>query len=214
MLPSNLTELNKPEYWDNKYLSGETGWDMRTPNPVLTDALKMEQFIKPGKILIIGAGKGYDAVETARLGFETWALDFSEEALNIARETAGQNNVNVNFIQQDFFNIADEYVNNFDIVYEYVTYCAIEPGRRKEFPAAMSRLLNPKGIFITDLFPIDRREGGPPFSIDVNEFYKDMSEYFILEFSSKNINSIKPRKNKEILQIYRKKYGDQFRIKN
>ena len=96
----------------------------------------------------------------------------------------------------------DNFKENFDFIFEYVTYCAINPERRKEFAQKISSLLKTGGRLISILFPVDRREGGPPFSVDIKEFYKNFSEYLRLEYSSRQINSVKPRKGKEVLQIY------------
>ena len=69
----------------------------------------------------------------------------------------------------------------------------------------MSEIIKPGGKLIALLFPVDGRPGGPPFNIDILEFYNFFSKYFIMEISTFKINSIKPRKGKEVLQVYRKK---------
>ena len=141
----------------------------------------------------------------AEKGCQVTAIDFSSTAINYAKELALQKGVNIEFLVEDIFTLKDDYSEKFDFVYEYTTYCAINPERRNEFAKKISSLIKKGGRLISVLFPVDKREGGPPFSIDVHEFYKNFSQFLQLEFSSKEINSIKPRKGKEILQVYFKK---------
>jgi SAM-dependent methyltransferase len=197
--------VDKPAFWEEKYKSNQSYWDMKTANPVFTELLDSSDIIKPGKMLVTGCGKGYDAVLAAKKMFDVTAIDFSSVAIDYAKELAKKENVNINFLTEDIFNLNKKYFESFDVVYEYTTYCAINPERRKEFAEKISSLIKKDGKLVAVLFPVDNREGGPPFNIDVQEFYKNFSEHLYLELSTKQINSIKPRKNKEILQIYIKK---------
>ena len=199
-----FTILDKASYWDEKYLNNQITWDLKGHNPVFEEIIKKAEFILPGKILITGCGKGYDAVLAAKYGFEVTAIDFSPRAIEFACELAKKKEVKVNFIAKDIFLLEDDYFQKFDYVYEYVTYCAINPDRRKEYLSKISTLIKPSGKLIAHLFPIDDRVGGPPFSLNATDFYKMASEYFKLVLSTKKINSIKPRAGKEILQIYLK----------
>jgi 2-polyprenyl-3-methyl-5-hydroxy-6-metoxy-1,4-benzoquinol methylase len=197
--------VDKQSFWEEKYNKGEINWDLKSPNPVFADLLEKMNFISSGKILIAGCGKGYDAVLAAEKGFEVIAVDFSETAINFAKKFAEKKGVKINFLCEDIFKLSDDYLESFDVVYEYTTYCAINPSRREEFAEKISSLIKPEGKLISVLFPVEKREGGPPFGLDLMEFYKNFSKYLNLEFSTKIINSIPPRRGREILQIYFKK---------
>ncbi len=197
--------IDKPAFWEDKYKNDQANWDMKSPNPVFIELLDNPDFLKEVKMFITGCGKGYDAVAAAKKGYDVTANDFSSAALDFAKALADENNVKINFLNEDIFNLGKEYDENFDLVYEYTTYCAINPGRRKEFAKKISSLLKKDGKLITVLFPVDDREGGPPFRIEPIEFYKNFSEYLSLELSTKQINSVKPRAGNEILQVYVKK---------
>ena len=199
--------VDKPAFWENKYKTDQANWDTKSYNPVFAELLDNYELIKTGKILIAGCGKGYDAIIAAQKKYKVTAIDFSSTAINYAKQLAIQSNVNIEFLNEDIFTLSDDYSESFDLVYEYTTYCAINPERRKEFARKISSLIKKGGRLIAVLFPIDKKEGGPPFSIDVQEFYKNFSEYLHLELSNRQINSIKPRKGKEILQIYIKKWS-------
>ncbi len=196
--------VDHPGFWDEKYVNEQAGWDLKTPTPVFIDLLNESKFIKPCKMLIPGCGKGYDAVAAALRGYDVTGVDFSTAAVSFAAGLAAEANVKINFIVEDIFNLSEE-IFSFDAVYDYTTFCAINPERREEYADKLARLIKPRGKFIAILFPIDGMEGGPPFNIDPVEFYTNFSHHFKLEYSSRIINSIKPRRGKEMLQVYIRK---------
>ncbi len=199
-----ITEVDKPKFWDEIYKNGQSGWDLKSPNPIFLELLENKEALEPGSILIPGCGKGYDAIAAAKHKFTVTAIDFSEYAISFAKNLAIQEPVNVEFLKKDFFSLEDEFYGKFDFVYDYASYCAINPLRREEYAKKISLMLKPGGKFLAHLFPVEDRKTGPPFGIDIVETYKLFSKYLLLDFSSKNINSIKPRRGREVLQIYRK----------
>ncbi|GIV45279.1 MAG: SAM-dependent methyltransferase [Ignavibacterium sp.] len=202
-----MSDVNKPEFWDELYRNNSAAWDLKTPTPAFIDLLSSEYFEGRRKFLVVGCGYGYDAIEAAKKGFEVTALDFSEKAIEFARSLAQKEKVNINFLVEDFFNLNNTFSNSFEIIFDYVTYCAIDPGRRKEYADKIYQLLKPEGIFSIILFPVENRIGGPPFAVDVNEATDLFSEKLELIISTDRINSIKPRKGRELLQIYRRANG-------
>jgi SAM-dependent methyltransferase len=200
-----FSRVDNPAFWEEKYGNGLAGWDMKTPNPVFTRILQEGKFIKPCEILIPGCGKGYDAVEAAKAGYNVTAIDFAPSALSAARSLAEKEGVKLNFVEDDIFALNDNYLQKFDAVYEYTTFCAVNPPRREEYIEKLFSYLKTGGVLLALLFPVEKKEGGPPFGIDVNEFYRLASKYCDLLFSSRKINSIKPRRGREVLQVYIKK---------
>lgn len=200
-----MTSPDTSAFWDDKYRENNAGWDIKSPTPVFIELLDSDRLLKPGKILITGSGKGYDAVLAAKGGFDVYAIDFSLEAIKFSQALAEKENVNINFIHEDIFKLNSLYENYFDYVYDYVMFCAISPDRREEYARKIASFLKSGGQFIIILFPIEDRSGGPPYAVNISEFYDLFSRYLQLKFSSKKINSVKPRKGREILQIYLKK---------
>lgn len=194
--------LDTAAFWDEKYINDEITWDLKGFNPVFEELIKGNEFVKPGKLLISGCGKGYDAVIAAKYGYEVTAVDFASHAIEFAKKNAAKESVDIEFLTEDIFQLDEDLAEQFDYIYEYVTFCAINPERRHEYIRKLSMMLKPTGKLIALLFPIDGRQGGPPFNIDITSFYREASKYFHLEFSSRKIRSIKPRAGKEILQIY------------
>ena len=193
---------DKVEFWEESYINGKTSWDMKSATPAFVDLLNHILLVDKKSMLIPGCGFGYDAIAAAKAGYDVTANDISETAIKFALELADKENAEINFLIEDFFLLTDDL--SFDIVYDYVTYCAIDPQRRKDYADKVASLLKQNGLFVIILFPIENRTGGPPFAVDVKEAEKLFGEHLQLVLSTDEINSIKPRKGRELLQIYRK----------
>jgi SAM-dependent methyltransferase len=194
--------VDNSEYWAEIYAKDSAGWNLRSAAPVFLDLLSNDLLKNKKSLLILGCGYGYDAVAAAKMGFEVTAIDFSESAINFAEKLASEEGVKVNFLVEDIFKLGTEFKNQFDAVYDYVTYCAINPARRKEYAEKISTLIKSTGLFLIILFPIENRDGGPPFAVDPAEAEQFFSQNLELILSTAKINSVKPRKGRELLQIY------------
>jgi len=199
------SEISSSKYWNNIYNAKKDVWTLNNPNPVLVQIVEGKKIAPPGKILVAGSGKGDDAIYLAQKGFDVSAIDFSEEAINFSSKLAENEGVVVNFMQNDLFSIKTDFPDEFDFIYEYVTLCAIDPDRIEELIEAITSALKVNGLFVTIPFPIDKREGGPPFTIELERFYNIACKYLKLEYYAKDINSVKPRKGKEVLMIFKKR---------
>jgi len=193
-----------PEYWNDRYNKKNDIWSLNNCNPVLVQVLEEKLISPPGKILIAGCGKGDDAIFLAKKGFSVTAVDFSDEAVKSTELLAQKELETLTLKKIDLFDLNKEYNEEFDFIYEYVTICAVDQERVEELIMNFASALKPGGLFVTVLFPIDGRAGGPPFAIDTERFYTAASNHLKLEYLSKNINSIKPRKGNEILITFRK----------
>ena len=198
-------EVSNPEFWNDRYSSKTDNWTLNRPNPVLFQAVEEKLIAPPGKFMAAGIGKGYDAIYASKAGFDVTAVDFSKEALDYAKGLAAKENVKINFVQDDLFHLKNNWAEQFDFIYEYVTFCAVDPVRREELFENFAAALKKDGVLFTVPFPIDERKGGPPFSLSLEYFYVTGSKFLKLEYYSKNINSLKPRKGNEVLMIFRKR---------
>jgi SAM-dependent methyltransferase len=196
--------VSEQEFWNSIYQNKNAGWDLKSPTPVFQRMLKEKKILHIGKLLILGSGYGYDAVEAAKDGFEVTAVDFSASAVSFAKKLAKKENVNVDFIHNDFFKFELDHSDGFDAVYDYVTYCAINPARREEYAKLIKTLLKCSGLFIALWFPVEEKEGGPPFGIKLEETELIFSKFLKLKSSTIEKDTIKPRKGREVLQIYEK----------
>ena len=204
-IDKNTPQVNSPKFWDELYISQNDNWSINNPSPVFVHLIEKSDLLKKGKILILGCGKGHDAIYAAKNGFTVVGVDFSEEAIGYSNLAALNENYEIEFLCADFFELNTKFTNYFDYIFEYVSFCAVEPSRVNELLKKCAEYLKPNGKLITQLFPIDNRSDGPPYAIDKNAFYTESKKYFQLEYYSKNIDSIKPRKGNEILLIFKKK---------
>lgn len=85
-------------------------------------------FVCPLRILDVGTGSGCIAISLAKLlkGTEMTAVDISQEALDIAKQNALLNNVEINFLQSDLFNTQDLRPNTYDLIISNPPYIPTE----------------------------------------------------------------------------------------
>lgn len=195
--------IDKAEYWEEKYQSESVGWNLNSATPAFLDILDDKLFSQKGKMLVLGSGYGFDSVIAAQNGFDVTAIDISSTAILNSQKLAEKENVKINFIINDLF-LLDENIK-YDIIYDYVMYCAINPERRKEYAEKITKLLTDNGLFVAIFFPVENKTGGPPFGVEMNEVENIFGKNLELILSTTEINSIKPRAGREHLQIYKKK---------
>lgn len=159
--------VNLPKKWEADYARGTDGWDLGGPTPVFRRLLANGQFA-PGRAIVLGAGRGHDAREFARHGFEVTAVDFTTYAVQEMGRLV-QPDAPVEILQADIFALPDSLDETFDYVLEYTCFCAIDPTRRADYADLVARLLKPGGVYIDLAFPLDRRKGGPPFAVSTPE---------------------------------------------
>jgi SAM-dependent methyltransferase len=191
------------EYWNERYRRGEDAWDLGTPTPVFARMIEAHRLV-PGRMLVLGCGRGHDAVLFAQSGFSVTAVDFSEEVIGNARQVATAAGVTIEFLCEDLFALPPRTGSSFDYVLEYVTYCAIDPVKRADFAAMVSTVLRPGGTFIALFFPVEGRSGGPPFGVDQEEVMALFGRHFDLLVSETPVHSVRPRFGRELLTLWKK----------
>jgi SAM-dependent methyltransferase len=196
-------DVNSPSKWEADYLRGTDGWDLGGPTPIFRRLATGGRFA-PGRLIVLGAGRGYDAREFASCGFQVTAVDFSSYAAHEMEQRADPR-APIQILQQDIFTLPGGLDRSFDYVLEYTCFCAINPKRRTDYADLVTRLLKPDGIYIDLAFPLDGRAGGPPFAVSTTEVLSLFSERgFKLLSREKPADSVSPRRNAEELFIFQK----------
>lgn len=154
--------LNK-NYWDERYLLGQTGWDIGHVSPALKqyfDTLTDKHL----RILIPGGGNSYEAVYLLEQGFKNvTVVDISEVVCQRLTDSYGEKGLRV--VCADFFEHSDTY----DLIVEQTFFCALSPSLRGDYARKMAELLSEDGLLAGLLF--NRTfEGGPPFGGSVAEY--------------------------------------------
>ncbi len=196
-------DVNYPDKWEADYRAGTDGWDLGGPNPVFRRLAQSGRF-PPGRMLVPGAGRGHDAREFARHGFDVTAVDFSPTAVGEMKRLSDPA-APINAVQGDLFALPPQLTGTFDYVLEYTCFCAIDPKRRNEYADVVESLLKPGGLYIDLAFPLDGRPGGPPFAVTEKEIlglFKPRGLDLISQEMPRD--SIAPRRQAERLLVFRK----------
>ena len=191
------------KFWEDLYIEDEATWDLGGNTPIFESISKE---INPGRICILGCGRGYDAVMFAKKKFEVTAIDFAPSAIKCINQLAIDSKVKIKTLKANIFNLSNNYMNQFDYVIEQTCFCAINPKNRKNYKNLVSNLLVKGGCLIGLWFPLDKdlSEGGPPWATSVEEVKNLFSDGWVIEREEFSSLSIKPRANREKLIIFRK----------
>lgn len=180
-------------YWTKKYTDNITNWDIGYISPPIRAYIDQLND-KSIKILIPGAGNGYEAEYLYKKGFKNvYVLEFVEEAMNnfLTRVPSFPES---NIFLQDFFKHEGQY----DMIIEQTFFCSLAPQQRAAYVEKVFHLLRENGKFLGLLFDIDFKSKNPPFGGDEVTYTALLKEKFEIEILETAYNSIKPRANNEL----------------
>ena len=125
----------------------------------------------PVKVLDIGTGSGCIAIalKKAHPQWQVTGMDISAEAIEVARENAQRNGVEVNFIQADIFSDGIGGIEHFDIVVSNPPY--ICESERKDMRPNVLEFEPATALFVPDSDPL--------------RFYRRIAELFALPLQGK-----------------------------
>ncbi len=194
------TGLNK-SYWQSRYTSAQTGWDVGAATPPLAAYITQLEN-KDAEILIPGCGLAWEADVFLENGFSNLTLiDVTEEPLQAARNRFSAKSFPEPLaIVGDFFSLEV----TFDLVLEQTFFCALQPQLRKAYVDKMWQILKPGGKLVGLVFTVEFPFEGPPFGALPQEFEKLFAEKFELLTFSPAYNSISSRQGNEHFLIARK----------
>ena len=194
--------VNVPGFWEEIYQADRAGWDLGKPTPIFQRLLASGE-LTPGRLLVVGAGRGHDAREFARHGFDVTAVDFAADAVAAMAQLADAQ-APVQPVQADIFALPPAFDHQFDTLLEYTCFCAIDPARRGEYADVAARVLKPGGMYVALFFPIDGPAGGPPFAVTVAEVLPLFAARgFTLVRRERPEDSVEQRRGMEELMIFR-----------
>jgi len=152
-------------------------WDKGEASPGLVDFLAARPQLQRGRVLVPGCGTGHDARVWAKAGFAATGCDLAPSAVRLSAEKTRAEGLRAEFIRGDF--LMDTPPAAFDWIFEHTLFCAIDPGRRGDYVAAVRRWLKPGGDYLAVHYLIDNMEG-PPFGTTRAEIWFRFSPHFDL----------------------------------
>lgn len=121
-------------------------WHSEEPSQFLVKAMKRRT--QPGTALDLGCGAGVFSVYMAKAGYQVTGVDFIPKALELARELAKENNVNVSWVHTDLFQWTPP--GKFDIILD--SGCLHTISDEEGFKTKITSWLAPGGDFILGHF--------------------------------------------------------------
>jgi thiopurine S-methyltransferase len=192
--------LNK-DYWEERYQKNALGWDIggiSTPLKEYIDQLRSRDL----KILIPGAGRGYEAEYLFRKGFHSvCVMDIAAQPLQDLKQRLPDFPED-QLLLGNFFELEGQ---SFDLILEQTFFCALLPAQREAYAKKMTELLTEKGTLAGLLFDFPLTEKGPPFGGSYEEYQALFSRFFTIKKLERATNSIPPRQGTELFFIFEKK---------
>ncbi len=196
---------NLPEYWEKMYQDKKDDWDQGKVSPPLLEFFKHPSCPSSGRVLVPGAGRGYDATAWTKKGHETLAVDFSQTAFQ-ALTTLAEKTPKLSALNIDIFDLSPKSTEPVDIIYEYCCFNAIHPGRRDEYFEVWDKMLKPDGMIIAIFYPLINSTSlsGPPHPTSEGELLARLDGVFEVTERIAPKKSLKDRVGKEEIWILRK----------
>ncbi len=187
-----MTEFLSKDYWNNRYETQETGWDLKTISPPLKayiDQLSNKNL----RILIPGCGSGHEAEYLLKQGFQNvTVIDIAPLAVDKMKSYLSDYH-NIKIICADFFTHTGEY----DLILEQTFFCALNPDLRTKYVQKMSELLSKNGKLVGLLFGVQFPKN-PPFGGSREEYLELFLNDFQINILEPCHNSIKSREGNEL----------------
>jgi SAM-dependent methyltransferase len=197
MQPQILLNEN---YWNNRYLENQTGWDLQQVSPPIKNYI--DQLRDTSKsILIPGCGNAHEAEYLAQQGFTKITLIDIAPALVASLQQKLQHYPQINIIQGNFF----EHAGSYDIILEQTFFCALHPTLRQQYVAKMHQLLHNNGKLVGVLFDTVFEKEEPPFGGNAAQYKLLFEPYFTLQQFESCYNSYSKRQGTELFVILQKK---------
>lgn len=199
---SNSSAVSENAFWDNAYASGTDGWELGKVSPAFVALGDSVLPSSPQNVLVLGAGRGHEAAWLAECGHNVVAEDFSAQA--VAEFGKRYPDSKVDYRQQDFFAPARDDEETFDVVAEFIFFCAIDPQRRREYFARVASRLKSGGLLV-GIFFVSYAPGGPPYSVTPWELKAYAESEFTIRCWEMSQHSHPKRRGKEFAVVLRKR---------
>ncbi len=194
-----MQDSSQPEFWDSRYRDCVTPWDAHgAPADLRAFAAKLT---RGARVLVPGCGTAHELKCLADAGTEVLAIDFSTEAVERAKRSAGALADRIRFA--DFFEF-DPGPDAFDVIYERAFLCALPRKLWVRYAARMAELLGP-GKWLVGFFFYADNPRGPPFGTSPEELHGLLDSAFELVEDRVAAESLAVFKDGERWQVWRRR---------
>lgn len=202
MISTAMTRNFDSTYWNERYQKHDTGWDLGEISPPLKAYFDQIED-KSIRILIPGAGRGYEAQYLYEQGFmDVHILDFAPAAIEAFRRMCPEFPVS-QIHQKDYFQFR---ADRFDLIIEQTFFSSLHPTQRPKYVLKTYDLLKKKGKLTGLLFNDSFKGDGPPFGGDIHTYLRFFKELFEIKIFEPCFNSVKPRADREIFVSFQRMF--------
>ena len=242
--------------WEDAWQRGATPWDRGAVAPGLVWWLNEQRAEVPqaqprtqtreaprspqaqglagqrGRVLVPGAGHGYDALALAQAGWDVTAVDIAPTAVAecTQRIVAAGLEKQARAVCADFFETPprqEALQAPFDLLFDYTFCCALPPALRAAWAHTCAQRIKQGGSLLHLAFPLDRGQrsaatlkalgakapghspvdpgDGPPFVLDLQELAGYLAPNFVLETLALDVPSAPSRDGREALLLWRRR---------
>ncbi|MGG0656643.1 class I SAM-dependent methyltransferase [Rummeliibacillus pycnus] len=153
-------------FWNEFYSNRERNIPFfeNKPDENLVSYFKLG-YLNAGKALDLGCGPGRNAIFLAENGYKVDAVDLSEQSIKWATERAMERNLEINFINQNIFELNAE-ESKYELIYDSGCFHHIAPHRRMDYIHLIKKSLKQGGYFALNCFI----ENGPLGGSDISDW--------------------------------------------
>ncbi|MCW5897636.1 MAG: SAM-dependent methyltransferase [Flavobacteriales bacterium] len=181
------------DFWEDRYHTGETGWDIGGPSTPLKEYLD-QLTDKDLRILIPGGGRAWEAEYAHRQGFRNvFVIDLTDAPFKDLLSRC-PDYPKEHLIVGDFFAHEGQY----DRIVEQTFFCALDPSLRERYVKHMKELLAPGGKLVGVLFNDTLFTDHPPFGGFKGDYDPIFQKHFNKLSLEPCLNSITPRAGREL----------------
>ncbi|MCG6872397.1 MAG: TPMT family class I SAM-dependent methyltransferase [Gammaproteobacteria bacterium] len=149
--------------WENRYQEGRMRWDRGAVSPALEHWLQT-RLAYPCRLLVPGAGSGYEVAHLAERGFDVTAVDVAPTAVQRLSQLLASRDLKASVVQADLLDWNPD--TPFEVIYEQTCLCALDPPDWPAYAQSLWQWLRPAGRLLAS-FMQTGQPGGPPYHCDL-----------------------------------------------
>ncbi|UCE09123.1 MAG: class I SAM-dependent methyltransferase [Candidatus Thorarchaeota archaeon] len=173
--------MNLLTSWSDFY-ANEAPWDVCHPQRAIVELVKRREIIG-NRVLDVGCGAGENSIYLAEQGFSVLGIDFTPEAVEIARRRAEKHDVYVEFFLGDVFEL-EEYFGEgeFESVVDSALYHTVSIEDVPRYIRQISTVLLGGGGYYMLCFSEKEPPGRGPRRVTKSEIRDSLSASFDIAY--------------------------------